>query len=88
MDEVLEANTDVTEKELIDLCEEMDVMPSQALKILRREQKAGAKPKPKLPRSSRGSGELADEKKDEKAAPRTLDDINRFIKAGLKKGLF
>lgn len=85
---VLDENTDISEKQLLDVCEELDVSPQTALKIIRRESKFKGKEKPKLPMSRRGSGDIEDSEttsKDKKLP--TLDEINRRIKSRIQKGL-
>ena len=88
LEEVLDENTDISEKQLLDVCEELDVSPQTALKIIRRESKFKGKEKPKLPMSRRGSGDIDDNDTtgSDKKLP-TLDEINRRIKSRIKKGL-
>jgi len=88
LDEVLDENTDVTEEQLLEVCEELGVSPQQALRAIRREMKVKGKPKPKMPDNKRGSGEVDKREGKEKPKPGTLDEVNRIIKEGLKKGLF
>ena len=88
LEEVLDENTDISEKQLLDVCEELDVSPQTALKIIRRESKFKGKEKPKLPMSRRGNGDIDDNDTtgSDKKLP-TLDEINRRIKSRIKKGL-
>lgn len=53
VDSVLEDNPDVSEEELLDTIEELEVEPKVALRILKREGKT--KEKPKMPKSKRAS---------------------------------
>lgn len=87
LDEVLDENTDITEKQILDMCEELEVKPKQALKIIKREASLkGKKDKPKMPDGKRGKGDIKDsDSKDKK--PSTLDDVNRIIKEKIRKGL-
>lgn len=56
LDSVLEDNPDVTEEEILDIIEEMDVSPTVAMKIFKRESSKQEKTKkPKMPTPKRGS---------------------------------
>lgn len=48
LEEVLEDNPDFTDKQILDICEEEDVTPKIAVKLLKR-RPDGGKPKPKIP---------------------------------------
>lgn len=84
VDAILEENTDVTEKQLLDVCEELEVSPTQALKIIRREEKAKGKPKPKLPQPKGGNPDV--DEKDKKETPKTFEEAGRKAKEMLRKG--
>lgn len=87
LDAVLEEHTDLSEKQVLDVCEELEVSPRQAVKIIERERKFKGKEKPKIPQAKRGSPEVDEDKeKDKKGKIPTFDEINRAIKAKLKKG--
>mgnify|MGYP001564099811 CR=1 FL=1 len=73
--EALDDNPDVSEEELLDLIEELDVSPAIALKILKRGGAKKEKEKPKLPKSGRSSPETPKEKPDDKG--KSLYDIAR-----------
>lgn len=86
LDEVLEDNTNFSEDQILDVCEELDISPRAAVKVLKREEKLKGKAKPKMPQSKRGAGDVKeDTKKDSK--PKTLDDVNREAKLKIKQGL-
>ncbi len=87
LDEVLEEHSDLSEKQILDVCEELDVSPKQAVKIIERERKVKGKEKPKVPQAKRGSPEV-DEKDDKKEKGKipTFEQINRALKAAIKKG--
>lgn len=53
LDDVLEENPDISQEELMETCEEYEVEPSVALKILKKT--SSAKPKPKMPQSKRAA---------------------------------
>lgn len=88
LEEVLEDNTDISERQILDVCEELEITPLQALKVVRREAALKGKTKPNLPQARRGSGEVKDDKSDKKdEKPKGYDNLNRFIKDRIKKGL-
>ena len=73
--EVLEDNPDVSEEELLDLIEELDVAPDIALKILKRGGTTKKTEKPKLPKAGRASPESEKGKPDD--TKKSLYDIAR-----------
>ena len=88
LEEILEDNSDVTEKQILDVCEELECSPKQALKVIRREAKLKGKKKPDVPNPKRGSAEVQDDdKKDEKGEKPTFDSIARGLKEKIRKGL-
>lgn len=88
LDDILEDRTDLTEKQILDVCEELDVSPKQALKVIDREKKLKGKEKPKLPQSNRGKGDLKeDDDKGSKKTPLSYEAANRSIKDKIKKGI-
>ena len=86
LDAVLESNTDFTETQILDVCEDLDISPEAALKVLQREEKLKGKPKPKMPKSNKGSGKVEDDSPKDKKA-KTLDDVNREAKEKIRQGL-
>ncbi len=87
LDSVLEEHTDFTEKQILEVCEELGVSPRQAVKALERERKLGGKPKPKMPQPKRGDGSVKDDAKKDDGKPLTLESANRKIKELIKKGI-
>jgi hypothetical protein len=85
LDEVLEANPDLIESQLLDICEEFKVEPSVAAKILKRVGQPKAKRSP-LPSAKRGTSEIDEaapsEDKDKK---KTLFEIAQEVKKTLLK---
>lgn len=64
VDEILDENPDISEEELLDACEEYEVDPKVALKILKRQaEKKTAKPK--MPQPKRSSSESKSDKPDD-----------------------
>ncbi len=86
LDEVLEENTDLSEEQVLDVCEEMDVTPKQAVKILERERKLKGKEKPKVPQAKRASPEVK-ETDEKKGKLPSFDEINRSVKDRIRRGL-
>lgn len=82
LEEVLDEHPDFSEKEILDVCEELTVTPKKAVKILERERK-GKKTPPTLPQPRKASTTV-DEGKGEK--PKTFEDAGRHIKELLRKG--
>lgn len=64
IDDLLDENPDVSEEELLDVIEELDVDPAVALKILKRGS-ATKKEKPRLPKPGRASPEAHKETPDD-----------------------
>lgn len=87
MEEVLDENEALTEKQVLEVTEELGVSPKQAVKIIERERKLTKRAKPNLPKEKR-AGTKAETKSDDKKekAPSTLDAANRKIKAMLGRG--
>lgn len=80
IDDLLEENPDVSEEELLDVIEELDVEPSVALKILKRGS-SSKKEKPHLPKSGRASPEAKKELPDDSKKSIfqiAQDEINRI----------
>ncbi|MEB3215556.1 MAG: hypothetical protein VKN72_04735 [Nostocales cyanobacterium 94392] len=65
MDIALEDNPDITEEELLEVVEELEVEPDVALKIMRRQEKIN-KSKPKMPAPKRATPKPTPEKHDDK----------------------
>lgn len=87
LDEALES-TSFTEDQILDVCEELDISPSAAVKVLKREEKLKGKPKPKMPNNKRGTGDVKDTDKDKKDdKPKSFDEANREAKSKIKQGL-
>lgn len=88
MEEVLEDNTDITEEQILEVCDDLEVRPRQAVKIIKREMKLKGKAKPKLPQPKRGSSEVDEDDGDKKKGkPLTFENAARSIKDKIKKGL-
>lgn len=87
LDDVLESDDNFTEEQLLDVCEEYDVPPKTALKILKDREKYKGKPKPVMPKSNKGSGKVEDTKSKDPNKPKTLDDVNREAKDKIRQGL-
>lgn len=88
LDEVLENSSDLTEKQIVDMCEELEISPKQAVKVIEREKKLNkGKDKPKIPNPKRGSAEVDTEDDGKPKKPQTLDSANRNIKEKIRKGL-
>ena len=87
IDEVLEKHTDIKEKQLLDVCEEFEVKPKVALKIIQEREKYKAKEKPNMPQPKRGGTDVKEEKA-EKSKTKTPYESKRSIKEGLKKGTY
>ncbi len=89
MEELLEDNDDLTEKQVTEVVEELGVTPKQAVAAIRREQKAngeGKKAKPNVPRSKRGGdGNITEKKSDDKKGPTTLEQASEMAKKRLKE---
>lgn len=85
LDETLDANPDLTESQLLDICEEFAVEPAIAAKILKRV--GQIKPKrSSLPNSKRGTGEVAEPAPTEnKDKNKTLFEIAQEVKKTLLK---
>ena len=64
LEEVLDSNDDFSEKQILDICEEDEVTPKQAAKILKRLVKDKGSKKPNMPEPKRGSAEPKKEKID------------------------
>jgi len=84
LDDVLDEHTDLTEKQVLDVCEELDVSPKQAVKIIEREAKLNSKEKPKLPQPKRGSPTVKADEDKKSDKPKTFDDINRSLKKAIR----
>lgn len=82
LDEVLDENPDFTEKEILDVCDDLTVSPRKAVAILKRERKNVKKP-PTLPQPRKGSPEVKDSGE---KSPKTFEEAGRHIKDLLKKG--
>ncbi len=87
LEEILEDNSDVDEKQILDVCEELECSPKQALKIIRREAKFKGKKKPDVPNPKRGSSEVHDDGKKDEKGKTTFDTVARSIKEKIRKGL-
>lgn len=84
VENVLEDNPEVTEQELLDVVEELEVDPETAMKILKRNQE-NKKPKPKMPQARRGSPEVRKEtSKTEPGQKKNLWQIAQDVKSQLK----
>lgn len=83
VEEVLEENPDITEKELLKVCEDYEVEPDKAAKILKRF--TTKKEKPKMPQVKRAStdSELPKEKSEDKG--KSMWEIAKDEIAKLKK---
>jgi len=84
MEEVLDENEHLTEKDILKVTKELDVTPKQALKIIERERKLTKREKPKLPKEKRASTNVAKKEEAASGVKPTLDSIARRIKEGLK----
>jgi len=85
LDEVLDANPDLTESQILDICEEFKVEPEVAAKILQRVGKPKAK-RTSLPNSKRGSAEVTDsDSGEDKDKNKTLFEIAQEVKRSLTK---
>lgn len=92
LDEVLEENPEVTEKELLDICEEYEVSPQKALKILKNfEKKKDEGKKPKSPSPKRGEAEVKAPDSSKKLEGKSFDEkmsiVSRDSKDWLRKML-
>lgn len=66
VDSVLEDNPDVSEEELLDTIEELEVDPKTALRILKRDSSTkDKKTKPKMPKPKQGSSQVQGKKSDD-----------------------
>lgn len=65
VESVLEDNPDMLEEELLNAVEEFEVSPKVAAKILKKQSKAPAEKKPKMPQARRASPERAGNKPDD-----------------------
>jgi len=82
---VLEEHDDVSEEELLKICEKYEVEPGTAYKIFKDTQKGG-KSKPRLPQPKRGGETVETEEKDEKnKKPKTWTDVARESLEMLRK---
>jgi hypothetical protein len=89
LDDVLDENPNITEKQILELTEELSLSPKQALKVIERERKMVKREKPNVPKERRASTEVRkSESKDSSSEPRTLDSISKRIKDALKKGTY
>lgn len=88
LDDVLEANPDFTEQQILDVCEELGLTPLKAVKVLEREATLtkNKKPKPNVPSPKRGEPVVHDDAGEGKTKPKTLDSVNRAIKELIRKG--
>jgi hypothetical protein len=85
LDDVMDANPDLTESQLLDICEEFEVEPAVAAKILKRVGQPKAKRSP-LPSSKRASAEIAEQTPSEdKDKHKTLFEIAQEVKRTLLK---
>lgn len=84
---VLEEHSDIKEKQIRDVCEELEVSPKQAVKIIQRESKLKGKEKPKMPQPKRARTEVDEDDSKKEKKRLTLDEINRNIKEKIRKGL-
>lgn len=82
LDDVIEDNSDVTEAQLLDICEEFEVEPKVALKILRKTQEQKVK-KPNLPQPKKGVSEAKTETKVDDAG-KSLYHIAQEVKNAFK----
>ena len=71
IEELLEANPDISETELLDVIEEYEVEPKTALKILQKQENKAKKPK--MPVAKRGASETVTQKSDDSG--KTMWDI-------------
>jgi len=85
MEEVLDENEHLTEKDILKITKELDVTPRKALKIIERERKLSKREKPKLPKEKRAGTTVAKKEDAVSDAKPTLDSIARRIKASLKQ---
>lgn len=86
LDEVV-AESDYSREDILDVCEELDISPLRALKVLERESKSGKKEKPKVPQPKRASPELKEDTPKKEGERLTFDSAARAIKEKMKKGL-
>ena len=83
LDEVLEDNPDFTEQQLLDICEEFEVEPKIAIKILKKTSEQKTK-KPSLPSSRRGSPEGVTVEKAVDDSGKSLYHIAQEVKNALR----
>lgn len=84
MDEVLDENEHITEKQLLKVTKELDVSPKKAMKIIARERKLSKRSKPKLPKEQRASTKITKKSDGDAPEKKTLDSIAKGIKAKYK----
>lgn len=86
IDKTLNANPDLKESDLLKVCEEYEVEPDIAAKILNKVQE-NQKKKPSLPVSKRGSADIGGGDKKIDDSKKSLFDIAQDVKKGIKKSL-
>jgi hypothetical protein len=88
LEEILEEYPDFTEKQIMDICEEDDVKPRHAARILKRLEdiQSKSKPKPKMPLPKRGATEISTPKSEDKkgGGKKDLWEIAKEAKEMLK----
>jgi hypothetical protein len=83
VEEILDENPDITEKELLDAIEDFEVEPKVALKILRKS--SVKKEKPKMPQAKRASADGESDKEKPNDASKSMWQVAREEIAKLKK---
>lgn len=84
IDEVLEENIEFTEKQILDLCEEMEVTPKVAARILKKQQES-LKKKPSMPSPKLASSETKIKEEEHKPSGNFWDVTDKLLKR-IKKG--
>lgn len=80
LDEVLDENPSITEKELLDVCEEYEISPRKALKMLKRLSKdTDKKDRPKMPAPKRGTAEVKEKDDPKKYEGKSFDERMSMI---------
>ncbi len=88
MESLLEDNDDLTEKQILEVVEELGVTPKQAVAAIRREEKkagTGKKAKPNVPRSKRGGEGTVEKDGDKPKKPMTLEEASEYAKKKLRE---
>lgn len=86
--DLLEDNEDLTEKQILEVVEDLGVTPKQAVAAIRRYQGDGGKgkkPKPNVPRGKRGGGGGESDKDDKAKKPLTLEEASKLAKQRLSQ---